>query len=170
MVQQRSASSPDYDTDFFAWTQHQAAPLRALNRLRPELPVGLDIEHVAEEIEDLGKAELRGVTSLIRQLLVHLLKAASETDSQARAHWRAEATAFQADLPDRYAPPMRQLIDMDALWRKALKIADAGLQEHGSSLASDIPDQCPYTVGEMLGEDFSFDGALERLREAQKVS
>jgi hypothetical protein len=165
----RSTADANYDRDFFAWTQHQAKLLRALERLRSDLPTGLDIEHVAEEIEDLGKAALRGVTSLIRQIFVHLIKAASDSDARAQAHWRAESTAFQADLPDLYAPSMRHAIDMNALWKKALRIADTGLQEHGSALAPDIPAQCPYAVADMIAEDFSFDRALERLR-ALKVS
>lgn len=97
-------TSTDYDEDYYAWTQRQAKLLRALNGPSSDLPKELDIDHLAEEIEDLGKAELRSVTSLIRQILVHLIKAASQKDSQATAHWRAEATAFQADLPGYYAP------------------------------------------------------------------
>jgi hypothetical protein len=40
-------TTPDYDTDFYAWTQAQAAAIRAGQW------EALDIEHVAEEIEDL---------------------------------------------------------------------------------------------------------------------
>src|SRR6266403_1653518 len=42
-------TTPDYDTDFYAWTQAQAAALRAGQW------EALDIEHVAEELEDLWK-------------------------------------------------------------------------------------------------------------------
>ena len=45
-------TGPDYDEDFYAWTQYQVEVLRSLrtddNRF--------DREHLAEEIEDLGKA------------------------------------------------------------------------------------------------------------------
>jgi hypothetical protein len=37
----------DYDTDFYAWTQAQAAAIRAKE------VAALDIEHLAEEVEDL---------------------------------------------------------------------------------------------------------------------
>ncbi len=143
MQQHQPRISPDYDDDFYAWTQHQAKLLRAFRKSAPNLPSGIDLDHLAEEIEDLGKGDLRGVTSLIRQIFVHLIKAASEPNSQARAHWRAEATALQADLPDFYAPSMRQLVDVQAIWRKALKVAESSLQEHGESLDPKVPADCP---------------------------
>jgi hypothetical protein len=40
-----------YDTDFYAWTQEQAARLRAKDS------AAQDLEHLAEEIEDLGKRD-----------------------------------------------------------------------------------------------------------------
>jgi hypothetical protein len=164
MGQQRPVTAPDYDTDFFAWTQHQAKLLRALDHVRSKLPEGLDIDHVAEEIEDLGKAELRSVTSRIRQILIHLIKAASDEKAQALAHWRTEATTFQTDLPDLYAPSMRQIIAMEAHWRKAVRLAEVALKEHGGSLAKHLPQTCPYSLDDLLDEDFDFDRALERLR------
>jgi hypothetical protein len=41
-----------YEEDFFAWTQAQARGLRRFARSRPN--VALDLEHIAEEIADLG--------------------------------------------------------------------------------------------------------------------
>ena len=81
-MQQHKPHAPGYDEDYFAWTQHQAKLLRTLEELRPERPVGLDLAHLAEEIEGLGSADLNTVKSLIRQVMVHLIKAAS--DPQAR--------------------------------------------------------------------------------------
>ena len=44
-----------YERDFYAWTQDQAAMLRAWpETLRPNT---LDIEHIAEELEDLGGSQ-----------------------------------------------------------------------------------------------------------------
>jgi Domain of unknown function DUF29 len=43
---------PRHDKDFYAWTQHQAAVLRSMEVADNRF----DREHVAEEIEDLGKA------------------------------------------------------------------------------------------------------------------
>ena len=54
---------PRYDDDFYAWTQHQAEVLRSLHVTDNRF----DREHVAEEIEDLGKSERDAVRSQIRR-------------------------------------------------------------------------------------------------------
>lgn len=163
MQQHQPRVSPDYDEDFYAWTQHQAKLLRASKASASDLPMGIDLERLAEEIEDLGKAELRGVTSVIRQIMVHLIKGASAPKSDALGHWRTEATTFNLDLPDRYARSMRQLIDMQDLWRRSLKAAEVGLREHGRKLSPRIPKACPYALDDLLNESFDFDEALKKL-------
>ena len=47
-----------YESDFYAWSNHQAALLRAgkLNEA--------DIDNIAEEIESMGKAEKRERTAV----------------------------------------------------------------------------------------------------------
>jgi Domain of unknown function DUF29 len=63
-----------YGTDFYAWTRHQADELRRLKELR--LNAELDLDHVAEEIEDLGNAVRKSVRSQVRRILEHFLKLA----------------------------------------------------------------------------------------------
>ena len=58
-----------YDTDIYAWSQQQAAVLRDLAS-RPDLPNELDLQHVAEEIEDVGISELNAVRSFLRLCFV----------------------------------------------------------------------------------------------------
>ena len=54
-----------YDEDFYAWTQQQAEVLRTHfqgdNRL--------DVEHLAEEVEDLGKSELHAIESYVENII-----------------------------------------------------------------------------------------------------
>ena len=57
-----------HDQDFYAWANEQAALLRA-GRLSEA-----DIEHIAEEIESMGKTEKRELVSRLTILLLHLLK------------------------------------------------------------------------------------------------
>ncbi|WP_460193924.1 DUF29 domain-containing protein [Thermosynechococcus sp. FA-CM-4201] len=57
-----------YETDFYAWTQQQAAYLR---QGKLEL---LDLENLSEEIESLGRQEKRELRSRLEVLLAHLLK------------------------------------------------------------------------------------------------
>ena len=57
-----------YNQDVIAWANEQAAFLRAG---RFDL---LDLENIAEEIEDVGKSEQRELESRMAILLMHLLK------------------------------------------------------------------------------------------------
>jgi len=57
-----------YENDVIAWANEQAAYIRAghFNLL--------DIEHIADEIEDVGKSEQRELMSHMTGLIAHLLK------------------------------------------------------------------------------------------------
>ena len=58
------AATP-YDEDSYAWSERRATVPRRLSS-RLDLPNDLDLEHIAEEVEDLGKSELRTVPSFSR--------------------------------------------------------------------------------------------------------
>ena len=60
--------STTYEKDIIVWATEQAALLRA-GKLS-----ALDIEHISEEIEDVGKCEKRELSSRMAVLLSHLLK------------------------------------------------------------------------------------------------
>lgn len=70
-----------YKTDVAAWSQEQARLLRARRFAE------LDIEHIAEEIEDVGKSEQRELESRLEILLLHLLKWQFQAGLQSRS-WR----------------------------------------------------------------------------------
>ena len=57
-----------YETDIVAWANEQAQLVRSGQF---EL---LDLEHIAEEIEDVGKSEQRELASRMVLLIAHLLK------------------------------------------------------------------------------------------------
>src|SRR5713226_8402736 len=71
-----------YDRDFFEWTQCNAALLRA-GRFDQA-----DVEHIAEEIEDMGKSERHELENRLLVLLAHLLKWRLQPERRGRS-WRA---------------------------------------------------------------------------------
>ena len=149
--------------DFFAWSQNQAGLIRRLTPSSGGVPDGLDIANVAEEIEDLGRAELNAAESLIRNILVHLLKAHSDPQAPALAHWRTETTTFYADLVQTYSPSIRQRIDLPKAWQLAQRIARDSLRERDRELSAAVPPACPFSVDELVSDDFDFDRAVQRL-------
>ena len=77
----RSAAT-SYDKDVVLWSQEQAGLLRA-GRFAE-----LDIEHLVDEIEDVGKSEKRELASRMAVLLAHLLKWRVQPKNRG-ASWRA---------------------------------------------------------------------------------
>ena len=152
---------PTYDDDFYAWTQDQASALRDL---APTL-VGnrVDIDHVAEEIEDLGKRELREVESYLRQLLVHILKLGALPQTQERAHWIAEAEEFQARATETFKPSMRRAMDMQRVWALARRSAVTNVAEMGGDPA-DLPTACPFDLDTLVSPEFDLHAVLAGLR------
>jgi hypothetical protein len=84
-----------YERDYLAWTDQQAALLRARGAN------ALDYDNLAEEIEDLGKAEYYGCESRVERIIEHLLKLEFVHSPRDRAHWRGEVTQFRLQLQDR---------------------------------------------------------------------
>ena len=81
-----------YDRDFFAWSLEQAKLLRAGKLVRA------DIEHIAEEIESMGRAEKRELISRLSVLLLHLLKWRYQTDKRGPS-WEAASASSATVSP-----------------------------------------------------------------------
>ena len=137
-----------YEQDILAWSDHQAGLLRKV--ARGQRVNGVDWEHVVEEIEDVGLSELNAVQSHLRQMLVHLFKVHSWPDHAAVQHWQEEIAAFQAEASQRFAPSMRQRIDLDRLYARALKQLRA--VDYGRP-PPPWPTDCPLTVDQLLNDD-----------------
>ncbi|MFL5183650.1 MAG: DUF29 domain-containing protein [Microvirga sp.] len=155
-----------YDDDIYAWTQQQAEALRRLAGTRRDLPNELDLENVAEEIEDVGKSELHRVESFVRLILLHLIKAASVRDARAGDHWRKEVRIWRIDLRKDLTASMRAKVDLDAAWEVAVTKAEIELATAGDQAIPGLPAGCPFAVDDLAGERFDFDEAVERVQAA----
>ena len=75
-----------YGTDFYGWTQEQAAKLRALAEARANSE--LDLENIAEEIDSLGRSDYRQLRSRLEEVCIHLLKLHYSLSWEPRRGWR----------------------------------------------------------------------------------
>jgi hypothetical protein len=146
------SNSTLYDEDILLWSEQQAAVIRRLAETRRDLPNELDIENVAEEVESVGRSELAAVKSYIRLVLIHLIKLVAEPDTEAAKHWRSEILVFHADMIGRYAPSMRQRIDLDALWRQAREHSMLAYEGAEQQSVAQLPPACPFTLDDLIGE------------------
>jgi hypothetical protein len=138
-----------YERDILCWSEHQADLLRRL--ARGERVNDVDWAHVVEEIEDVGLSELNAVRSYLRLMLVQLLKLQGWPDSPAADHWRREIVSFQSDAVQRFAPSMRQRIDLASLY-------DRAINELKDTRFDDVPPHerpamCPVQLDELLNDN-----------------
>ena len=131
-----------YDEDFYAWTQQQAQALRAHFRGDNRL----DVEHLAEEVEDLGKSELHAVESYVENVIEHLLKLDYSGWVDARNHWRAEVDAFRASIERKITPRIRQQVETElvALYERARRASARSLHQREPDFVRRLPKRCPY--------------------------
>ncbi len=124
-----------YETDIVAWANEQAGHIRAG---RFDL---LDVDHIAEEIEDVGKSEQRELANRMALLLPHLLKWEYQPDRQT-ASWQRTMNEQRKGIKMRLAKspgllPMITDADWQAeIWADAVaqaasrSIGAGALQEH----------------------------------------
>ena len=136
-----------YESDVVAWANEQAALLRA-GKLS-----AIDIEHIAEEIEDVGKSEQRELASRMAVLLAHLLKWQTQPERRGNS-WRNTIRAQRKEIAYglEEAPSLRaKLVEsrwLDMVWSKAIAQA---FDETG---IDNLPDACPWTMDEVLAADW----------------
>lgn len=140
-------AGPLYDEDFFEWTRRNAELLRA-GRLEQ-----VDIEHIAEEIEDMGKRDLRELDNRARVLLMHLLKWHMQPTNRSRSWERTIASqrmGIEQVMADSRSLRPRFRRNLDANYAKAIHLAAI---ETGVPL-SEFPSGCPFTVAQILDPGF----------------
>ena len=139
-----------YDQDFYAWARHNAALLRA-GRIAEA-----DCEHLAEEIEDMGKAQRHAPRSHLRQSIVHLLKLDYSPAEGPRRGWFEEVQNARAEIADRLADSPSLGPELDAMlsdiWPRARRQANDALLAFGEHVQ--LPEVCPYTSEQALDDGF----------------
>jgi hypothetical protein len=139
----------DYDTDILTWSERQGALLRRRSAGELINDADLDWSNIAEEIEDVGRSEVRSCRSLLRQALRHMLKAEAWPLSRDAPTWRADAIDFRRQARDAFVPSMRQKINIANLYADAL----AAMPDTVDGVPPlPVPDVCPVTLDELLGD------------------
>lgn len=133
----------NYETDVVAWANQQAWLIR-----HKQFDL-LDIEHLAEEIEDVGKSEQRELASRMAVLLAHLLKWQFQPERRGASWERTIREQRKAlDFHLKQVPSLKtKLAGIDwqaAVWADAVTLA---IKEMGES---DFPEACPWAMEDIL--------------------
>jgi hypothetical protein len=136
-----------YDEDFLLWTQETARLLRS-GRLDE-----VDIEYVAEEIEDMGKSQRRELESRLTTLLLHLLKWKHQPEKR-NVGWQRTIDNQREELSRvfRDSPSLRPTVPASVI--EVYPHAVKGARLETGLARSAFPNRCPFTPNQILDEDF----------------
>lgn len=138
-----------YEQDYYAWVK-QTAELLQSNQWD-----ALDLEHLIEEVVDLGKNQQRALQSALRLVLSHLLKWKYQPELRTRS-WQITITRERLNIDEllQESPSLRRFLDdaqwMNTTYQRARREAmvETGLSEENFAIA------CPFSVDDILGLDF----------------
>ncbi|KQO49225.1 MULTISPECIES: DUF29 domain-containing protein [unclassified Methylobacterium] len=147
---ERAPNRARYEDDFYSWLIQQADLLRA--RRFEEL----DLEHMAEELEDLSKSEFAKLQSTLRVLVMHMLKWDQQPEHRTPS-WifsiREQRRRYGRILSSN--PGLKPRID-EALSDAYPDARDWAADE--THLPPDeFPAECPYGWDDILDRPFDFD-------------
>jgi len=142
-----------YDQDLVLWSEEQARALRAAANAGWNAPI--DWEHVAEEIESLGKSDRRALASRIAIVIEHLLKLEASPSRMPTRGWKDSVLRARRDIE-------RLLADSPSLRREiagtiveelphASVVVRTGLKDYDEQPLIDL-DQVTYTEDQVLGD------------------
>ena len=136
-----------YNQDVIEWSREQARLLRDGKWSE------LDIEHLADEIEDVGKSESREIASRMAILLAHLLKWILQPERRG-ASWQLTIKT-QRKLIRRRVERMPSLKGelADPEWQDEAW-GDAVLQMNKETGLDFVLEDCPWLMGDVLRDEF----------------
>jgi hypothetical protein len=136
-----------YETDVVAWANEQAQLIRAGQFDQ------LDLAHIAEEIEDVGKSEQRELASRMAVLLSHLLKWQFQPAMRSKS-WEVTIKIQRTALAKRLArtPSLQPMLTdpnwIEDMWGDAVESAtkETGL--------GDFPEACIWSMSDVLRDNW----------------
>jgi hypothetical protein len=144
-----------YKDDFYAWTRDQAQALRRLADERWNGP--LDLEHLADEVDELGMQARNAVRSQLERAIEHLLKLEYSPSSEPRSGWRNSVDDARGRIEDALTPTIRRETEpsLTTLYRRARRRVARDLIAHGEKEAAHaMPADCPCRFDDLIADDW----------------
>ena len=138
-----------YDQDVILWSEEQARLLRSQRFSE------LDVEHLADEIEDVGKSEKRELANRMAALLAHLIKWKTQPDNRTNS-WRATIN----DQRRRIALAIKETPSLKAVmglpdWQEGVWLdARSQARKEMGFPGDDLPEVCPWSMDQAVDPEF----------------
>lgn len=147
-----------YDSDFQHWLE------KTINYLKNQQFSQLDIQHLVEELEDLGRSEKKALESNLMILMAHLLKLKIQNNvpEQMKGSWYDSVVEHRQRVCKslRDTPSLKSYLEMavQSAYPDARKVAikEGKLAKFGIPIPPEeiYPATCPFTLKQLLDDDF----------------
>jgi hypothetical protein len=141
------SNSTLYERDFYAWANEQAGLLRAGKLAQA------DIANIIEEIDTLGRSEMRELVSRLRVLLLPLLKWQHQPNLQG-ASWRASIVVQRAEISEHLKESPSLASRLPEAIARAYRLAQTEAVLETGLPRKIFPNECPWTYDQIMAEDF----------------
>jgi hypothetical protein len=145
----------EYDRDFDSWIQQHIALLKQ-GRVNE-----IDVEHLIEELEDMGKSNPRELENRFVILIAHLLKWQFQLKQLSEKWQEFDGRSWQRSIIEQRSQIRKLLKNVPSL-KKHIQNAVIEAYPYALGIAiketklpsSTFPDSCLYTIDQLLDEDF----------------
>ncbi len=136
-----------YDVDFAEWARQNA------DLLRSGRVAEADLEHIAEEIADMGKRERRSLHRRFYRIIEHLLKWQYQPERR--------DTSWQKTIIEQRREARRLLKENPSFQHELAELVAEAYADAAATAAivtrrslNDFPAECPYALEQLLDEQF----------------
>ena len=145
----------EYENDFYAWLNHN------ITLLRERRLAELDVDNLIEELVDMGREKRGELVSRFIILIAHLLKwqfqlqqLSSRWQEFEGKSWRKTIIEQRLQIENKLEdnPSLKPYLD-EAIHKAYPKAVIFAVKETGIA-KSHFPDNCPYTMEQLLDYDF----------------
>ena len=136
-----------YNLDYLAWYE------TTLEQVKNYQLNDLDLESLSEVLENLVRDTKQSGESYLKQMIIYLLLIEYwKSESINHRHWATEIDNFRGELEIDLTTNLRKHLSnkKDLIYQKAIKNVNlkTGLNK------KTFPDQCPYTLEQLLDNDW----------------
>ncbi|MCI4625037.1 MAG: DUF29 domain-containing protein [Candidatus Magnetoovum sp. WYHC-5] len=136
-----------YERDFYQWAIHN------VNLIRQGRFTEIDLENVAEELEDMGRNKKNEIASRLLVLIIHLLKWQYEPQMRSTS-WASTINTQRAEIERVLEDSPSLKYNIEVVIEKEFKRAKSGFERETSISKKILPEICPYTFEQLSDYDF----------------
>lgn len=138
-----------YEIDEYLWLE------KSIELIKNKQYNQLDFDHLLEELEELSRRDRDTIKSYVELIILHLLLLQYWREEYAynANHWQIEIINFRSRLETRLTKTFLNYLEenLDNIYKTAFKVATKKTNNQ-----INFPQICPYTLEQILDDDFIF--------------